>query len=320
MNLITDNWRLKLLAVGLAVLMLGAVAFAQNPPRTRTLSVGLNYTVPSDLVLIDPPLKTNVTISGLADVIATVTPENLVATADAGKAKPGPQVELAVTVKSLVSGVDHASAAPVVVNVDLRQQKQVPVQVNARAAPGWSITQAQALCPSSPCTVTFDGPATWVINLTASVVVSQAVSVGVFDAPNEPVLLQNSNGLLDYLSCQTRPCAGLDIANVSVHIEARPGSTSSTVALVDSPPSQPPPAGYRVTGIAISPVTVVIAGDAAAIGRIQRIVLPPVDLSGRTTDYTIQVTIPYPDGVSSSVVTARITYSISANPNIAPSP
>jgi len=28
MNLITDNWRLKLLAIGLAVLMLGAVACA----------------------------------------------------------------------------------------------------------------------------------------------------------------------------------------------------------------------------------------------------------------------------------------------------
>ena len=35
MNLITDDWRLKLLAVGLALLMLGAVAFSQNPPTTK---------------------------------------------------------------------------------------------------------------------------------------------------------------------------------------------------------------------------------------------------------------------------------------------
>ncbi len=39
MNLITDDWRLKLLAVGLAVLMLGAVAFAQNPPTTKSFTV-----------------------------------------------------------------------------------------------------------------------------------------------------------------------------------------------------------------------------------------------------------------------------------------
>ena len=33
LNLITEDWRLKLLAFGLAVLMLGAVAFSQNPPK-----------------------------------------------------------------------------------------------------------------------------------------------------------------------------------------------------------------------------------------------------------------------------------------------
>ena len=32
MSWVTESWRLKLLAIGLSVLMLGAVAFAQNPP------------------------------------------------------------------------------------------------------------------------------------------------------------------------------------------------------------------------------------------------------------------------------------------------
>src|SRR4029077_3483575 len=82
-SLITDDWRLKLTAVVLAVLMLGAVAFSQNPPTTKTLTVGLNYIVPSssstpscpyNIVLINPPSKTNVTYSGLADVIANVNP------------------------------------------------------------------------------------------------------------------------------------------------------------------------------------------------------------------------------------------------------
>ena len=40
-GLITDDWRIKLLALGLAVLMLGAVAFSQNPPTTGNLTVGL---------------------------------------------------------------------------------------------------------------------------------------------------------------------------------------------------------------------------------------------------------------------------------------
>jgi len=66
-KLITDDWRLKLLALGLAVLMLGAVAFSQNPPTSRTLSISLVYPpMPVDLILINPPSKTNVTVSGLS--------------------------------------------------------------------------------------------------------------------------------------------------------------------------------------------------------------------------------------------------------------
>jgi len=46
MSWITEDWRLKLLALGLAVVMLGAVAFSQNPPTIKTLSVPLNYRLP----------------------------------------------------------------------------------------------------------------------------------------------------------------------------------------------------------------------------------------------------------------------------------
>ena len=319
MSLITENWRLKLLAIGLAVLMLGAVTVAQNPPRTRTITVGLNYLVGKGLVLIDPPTKIDLSISGLADVIAGVTADNLVATADATNAKPGSGIKINVTAKSLISSVAALNPAPIAVTVDVLQPEQLLVQVVARAAPGWSLDKEVASCPSAPCSVNFTGPTTWEVNLTAAVVYASPVNVGVIDEPNVTVTLRNGNGLLD-LSTYTVPSAGLDVTSASIHIEAHHGSTSSTVPLVDAPPSQPPPAGYRVSGITISPATVIVTGDAAAIGRIQRILLPAVDLSGRNTDFTIQVTIPYPDGVTGSVATATITYSISRNPNASPGP
>ena len=43
MSWVTESWRLKLLAIGLSVLMLGAVAFAQNPPTFKTLTVSITY-------------------------------------------------------------------------------------------------------------------------------------------------------------------------------------------------------------------------------------------------------------------------------------
>src|SRR5213593_1117876 len=101
MSWITDNWRLKLLAVGLAVLMLGAVAFSQNPPRVRTIAdVSIAYSVPPNLVVISPPTKTSVTVTGLADTLVTLTNTNIVATVDVTKASPGPNVNVNMVVKS----------------------------------------------------------------------------------------------------------------------------------------------------------------------------------------------------------------------------
>jgi YbbR domain-containing protein len=323
-NLITNDWRLKLLAVGLGVLMLGAVAFSQNPPTTRLLTgVGLHYTVPPGLILINPPSKTDVTISGLANVIGPITSDNMVAVVDATHASPGPAVRLNITAKAPNSTVSVQNPPPILVNIDARQTKDLTVQVNARAAAGWRLTKAQALCPGAdipdPCTVHYDGPATWEINLTASVTIPGFVSVGTIDSPNQNIQLQNSNGVVDP-TCRTVPCATLTPNATAVHIEAVSGSTSSTVPLVDAPPAHGPPPGYRVTGVTISPITVIVTGDPAALGRLQRILLPALDLSGRTSNVSFQVTIPYPPGVDGNTPNATVTYTIEPNPNVSPSP
>ena len=91
--------------------------------------------------------------------------------------------------------------------------------------------------------------------------------------------------------------------------------------LVDTTPSTPPPNCYRITGIAIDPAAVVVTGPPDALTNITTITLPGVDLSHSTSTTTFKVTIPYPDTVTGPVGTARVTYSISQNPNCAsPSP
>jgi YbbR domain-containing protein len=324
-TLITDNWRLKLLSLGLAVLMLGAVAFSQNPPTTGSQSIPLSYSVPGGLILINPPTKATVTYSGLADVIKRVNPDNLTAFVDASQARPGAAVRLNVTASTtLGSAVSVQNPAPIVVTVDTRAVKEIAVQVNARAAAGWTLTKAVASCPGSttanPCKVNFDGPASWETNLTATATLPGLVSVGSQDSPNQPIQLSNSNGPLDLSAVRTVAPAVLDVTSVNIHVEAAPGASSSTVPLVDSAPSHPPPAGYRVTGITITPITVVISGDPALLGRISRITLPPVDLSRATSDSTFTVAIPYPDGTTGPVGNATVKYSISPNPNVSPSP
>ena len=139
--LVANEWRLKLLAVGLAILMLGAVAFSQNRAVTKPITVALSYTVQTNIVLINPPAKTSIIVSGLSDVVDRVDSSNLVASVDASHARPGSSVKLNVTAKPLIGGVQVQNPPAIAVNVDTLQAVPLPVQVNARAATGWSIDE-----------------------------------------------------------------------------------------------------------------------------------------------------------------------------------
>lgn len=321
-GLVTDNWRLKLLALGLAVLMLAAVAFSQNPPTSITLSVPITYVkVPSNLILTTFPTKTTVTYTGVADAIGKVssTCQCVTATVDVSPAKPGSNVPLDVVAQSTVSGVSAQNPPPITVNIDtFVQGKEVQVQPNARVGPGWAITKAVVECPNTPCLVHFSGPASWLKNMTATVTYPGAVSLTSIDSPNLPIQLVNSNGPVDLTTCKTVPCATLDTLTATIHIEAVPGSNTTQVVLLDSLPSHMPANGYRIVAVSITPNTVILTGDPDTLSKIRSITLPAVDLSGRTSDATFSVNIPYPDGVTGNAATASIKYSISPNPAVSP--
>ncbi len=321
MSLIVDDWRLKLLALALGVLMLGAVAFSQNPPSSKPFTVPVHYAVSPDLVLINPPTTATVTVNGLADIIGPLRSDSIVAVVDATKAAPGPAVKLNVVARALVNGVTVLNPPPFAVNIDRLSVAQLQVGVDYRAAAGWEVTKAEARCPASPCVVHFSGPAAWEVDLKAVAPFPNLIDNSSYDVLTQAVVLKQGNTTLDAAKLtQTVPTSGLDISTVSLHVEARTGTTSRSVALVDSAPSHPPPSGYRVTSVAIDPITVVLTGQADQLAQVQRITLPPVDLSNSRSTATFQVQIPYPAGMSGPVSIAKVTYTIAANPNVSPSP
>ncbi|TMB87321.1 MAG: hypothetical protein E6J37_10550 [Chloroflexi bacterium] len=331
MSWVTDSWRLKLAAIGLAVLMLGAVAFAQNPPTFKTLTVsGFQWTIPTGLIVIHAPTKTTVRVTGLADTIQTMTADRLIGTFDLSKVSPGPAVKVNLAVTSQVGGVTvQTPSVPFVLNVDRRATVPVTVQVRPpRAAAGWVVTKAEAKCPNTvPCVVHFDGPAGWELdgngkaNLSAFVDLNSPVAGESLIVGNLPVTLEQNGRPLDPATfAKTVPVSSLDVSGVEVQVTAKTATTSKQVVLIDSPPSHGPPAGYRVVGITIDPIAVVISGKADALVKITSITLPAVDLTGHTSDVTFRLTIEYPPNVTGTVQTARVTYSIAANPNVQPSP
>jgi YbbR domain-containing protein len=320
---IIESWRLKLLAVGLSVLMLGAVAFSQNPPTFQTLTVPIAYTgtVPPNLILINPPTKTNVRVTGLADTIASVSANSVTAAFDLSKATPGPRVKVNLIVKSLIFGVQVQNpTVPIALDIDLRVAVKLTVTVRTpRVSNGWQVTKSDARCPNSPCIVTFTGPLTWENNLNAYADFPNPVENSSYDVLSQPVVLVQNGVTLDP-TIVTVPTTTLDIPNVEIQVFAKTGTTSRQVVLIDSAPSHGPPTGYRVTNVTINPITVVISGAAEVLVKITTLSLPALDLSGHTSDFTFRVTIPYPNGVAGAVATARVTYSISANPSVTPAP
>jgi YbbR domain-containing protein len=321
MKWLTDDWRLKLLALGLAFLMLGAVAFAQNPATTKTYTLPLHYNKPAaGMVLISPPPSINVTVSGPSDSLGNANPDNFFASVDTSHASPGPAVKFNVTVTPTASVFHVQTPAPVLVHVDSLKEVDLTVQVAATAAPGWVIT-AKA---SNPDTVHFIGPASWEDHLVAFVSGGTGVLGGQISQLNQPIQLQNSNGALFLEPCITVPCASLDLVAASITISTQTGSSTNTVPLVSPAPTHPPPGAYEVTGWSVSPITVTITADPATLGKVRFITLPAVDLSNSTSTVTFTVNIPYPNGVSpvgpKPVTTATVTYTIQKNPNVTASP
>lgn len=329
MSWVTESWRLKLLAIGLSVLMLGAVAFAQNPPTFKTVIVGnFQWSIPANLVVINAPTKATVRVTGLADTIQSVTANNLTASFDLSKVNAGPAVKVNLVVTAILSGVNvQTPSIPFVLDVDHRATVSLTVQVRQpRAAPGWLVTKFAAKCPGTPCVVNFVGPAGWetdshgVTNLKAYVDVNAPVAGESLDIFNLPVTLEQGGTPVDASNfAKTVLPSGLDQPSVAVHVEAKTATTSKQIVLIAAQPTHQPPAGYYLSGITFSPSLVVVTGRADALLNVTSVTLPAADLSGRTSTFTVTVGISYPAGVTGSSETARVTYSISPNPT-QPSP
>jgi YbbR domain-containing protein len=326
-SLITNEWRLKLLALGLAVFMLGAVAFSQNPPTERVLIVTIGYpnlSADSPIVVINQPTTARVRVTALADVLQTVTPSSVAATFDLTKISPGPDQHVNLTVRSVDPRVKvQDPVVPYVLNIDKRAQVKLEVIVRPlHIAPGWTVTAKEAQCPGAAsgtlCQATFTGPVSYETGLKAYVDYPTEVNSNSVSTPSLPVSLELNGQKLELTRVTTFPAMTLDPLNVNVHIEAVSTIVSKQVTLVNAQPVHGPAQGYRVTNVTLNPVTVVVTGRPEALAQLTTITLPPVDLSGRTSDATFQIAIPYPDGTGSSVKNARVTYSIAPNPSPAP--
>src|SRR5438477_9661930 len=91
MRWVVANWRLKLLSLLLAVGLLGAVAFSEDPPAFENVAVRVQYVnLPANLVLTDYRDSVDVPVIGLRDVVQRYAQSAAGVSIDLTDAKPGP--------------------------------------------------------------------------------------------------------------------------------------------------------------------------------------------------------------------------------------
>lgn len=323
MSLITHEWRLKLGAIALSLVLLGAVAFSQV--QTNHVSADINYVNrPANLVVLTPPGQIDVAVSGPAELVSRLNKTSITVTADLAHIKKGTAQQVSFKVRSSDSRIAAVTPPPINMDVDDLKPVQLEVKIqNATGAPGWQVTKATAQCGDSalPCSIAFTGPASLTSGLAADVTLTDPIAADTTDLLNQLVKFDQNGRTIDISKIETLPRIAIDHPTVTIHIEAKRGSQSRQILLIASPPTRLPPPGYRITRIVIDPLTVVITGlNDALIKAGDTIVLDAVDLGTSTSDATFKVNFTYPDGTTGLVKAAKITYSISPNPIITPTP
>jgi YbbR domain-containing protein len=320
---LVSHWRLKLLALVLALGLLAAVAFSENPLTVRSVDVQVRYIgKPPDLVLVSPPNRVSVSVIGLADSVGSMGQQPgeaaAVVYADVSHVRQG-QTVVTGTPRILISNVnaqtDHVS---IPLNVDtLVTGKQLSVEVRTpKVSAGWTIDRAVA----APSKVTLDGPESLVADLKAFVQLDAPVENGVIDSPNQLVQFEQRGKKIDLHAISTTPAINIEPSTVLIHVEARQPKQTRNVFLSATVTGIPAP-GFAIRSVTVDPTSIDITGPGDVIGKLSTITLSPVSVDGfRDGTQTLRANVQLPDQVDSGVRTARVIVTVYALPVTQPTP
>jgi YbbR domain-containing protein len=298
MSWLVGNWRLKLLAVALAVGLLTAVAFSENPPQVTHISTGVSYNnVPPGLVLVNPQTTVQITVAGLANAVRQFQRTSSVgAVVDMTNAHAGSGQTYNAKVTTTTSNVSVSpETVPVTLDIERIVSEQLPVTVmvpNVQRQIGIAVVPdgTYATCGSDQqaCKVTVTGPEKVLSGLKAYVSFDLGINgAGIERAPALPVKFQKDGKPFDLKGIPTNPeIVTVAPDAVTARVQTEGGAMTKTVAIVVKASGQPA-CGYRVDGLTISPNAFAdITGAIGAVNKINALYLDAVNIAGATSTQT----------------------------------
>lgn len=277
-----------------AVLLWVYVVGQVNPSTTGKLTgipvvfAGEDALAENDLALVDPGTVTvDITVRGdRSDVRKVIAnKDRITAVADvSGLAKGEHNVTLDITVPSSVE-LQKSSMEEFTLQIDDRISKDIPVEIDYEGI--FEDTQKPGNVSINPETITATGAAATVNSIERMKVVIGADELTEQQASmTKTVKPVDANGL---------EVGHISLSNTQVQITAGLVATKTLPLYVKT--TGEPADGYEVTNVE-APSSVAVEGPLSVLNGLEEIEAEEIDVSGRSEDVTVDLTVLLPDGVA----------------------
>jgi YbbR domain-containing protein len=303
------NIPLKLLALAFAIALWGVVAYAENPTQSQTFNVDVDKTsLPAGLVIVGSLPRVRVTATGAADNLSKFDKNTVHAVGDFAHVKPGIN-RVTLTITNTDPTITVSGPNVIVLNID--QIATVTQSVTAQTVhpppDGFHIV---SITPATD-KVTVLGPKSSLNGISVLAQIDLSQHSQPFDWTGTLTIVDSDKKVVPQLIA--------DPAQIIVHVVIQADSVTETKSVGFSTVGQPA-AGFRVTNVQVSPLTVNATGLAAALAGLNQITSDPVDITGARDDVIRTVTLRPPAGITLSQRTVQVHVFIARIPAPPPTP
>jgi hypothetical protein len=316
------NWRLKLLAIVLAIFSWAGVVLVTNPPGTRSVPMAvpqppsLDVSLPAGYVLTQAIPNLTVDITGTQDHLNAFSKGSLQVTVDYAAIKAiGDHVPATVKLPVKITNSDpnidlDDPPTSIEAQVDSSRSASEPVEVVVSHAPppGYQDSTMQA----TPAAVTATGPEHELVGIVIKTLpIDLSNQRANFPASTIKVYPYSAQGR--YLSDVNLSPAAVNVAITVVGVDTT--RTSSVVLDITGEAASTP-----VTGLTYSPMTVTLTGSQDLINgaSLATVTTGGIDIAGQTGTVTYKVPIETPTGITANPSTVTVTVTVTPLPTPTP--
>lgn len=310
--MIRHNWRYKLLALMVALILWTYVNSERNPQSRQTFRVPVNTVeVARGYVAELDADKVSVTVTGLKTAVDAVTKDDIEALVNMRSLPKGKEIVQAVVPvhvrlpRAMISDLDvTASPKTLRVRMEALSQRHMPVEVSFTSDPPPGYSYSSPLL--NPDTVTVSGKVSQIAKVSG---VGIALSGDSADSSTA-----------DYFEVTPFDSGGNAVVGVSV----RPAKVRAKLGMIEVPATKTvivspvfsgqPKFPARVTKYTVTPSSVTLEGKPSKLSGVSAISTETVPLEGTESTITRDLTLQIPSGTKAiGARTVRVTVYIASN-------